>query len=95
MNMHSPIRAQRPIAETAENYPYVALRWDFSETNGTPKATRIIECRNRIQWIIQHKTGGRWRNANFCRSQAGLERRLPGKVEDIRAAFPGMFPVKG
>jgi hypothetical protein len=77
----------KPVGENDEHYPHVALRWDFTED----KATRIIECRNRIQWIIQHKAGGRWRPRSFCRTRGALERLLPGKAGEIAAVLPVRF----
>jgi len=31
---------------------------------------RVIECSDRIRWIIQKRTGGRWRSKYFCRTNA-------------------------
>jgi hypothetical protein len=74
----------------------VVLRRDFSEH----KATRIIECRNQIQWIIQHKSGTRgghpsWRPQSYCRTRQGLERLLPGMAEEIAAGSPVRFVEAG
>ncbi|MET0596653.1 MAG: hypothetical protein ABWZ57_02170 [Mesorhizobium sp.] len=71
--------------ETAEAYGRVVLRWDYSQG----KATRIIVCRNALQWIIQYRApSGGWRAQSFCRMRATLERLLPGKAKEIRAALP-------
>ena len=70
--------------ETAEAYGRVVLRWDSQG-----KATRIIVCRNALQWIIQNRApSGGWRAQSFCRVRATMERLLPGKAEEIRAALP-------
>ncbi|ESY94288.1 hypothetical protein X738_16225 [Mesorhizobium sp. LNHC209A00] len=74
----------------------MVLRWDFSEA----KATRIIECRNQIQWIIQYKSGTRgghpsWRPQSYCRTRQGLERHLPGMAEEIAAGLPVRFVEVG
>ncbi|ESY26735.1 hypothetical protein X749_25290 [Mesorhizobium sp. LNJC391B00] len=85
-------RALNPACEEADNYSRVVLRWDFSEA----KATRIIECRNQIQWIIQYKSGTRggqpsWRPQSYLRTRQALERLLPGMAEEIAAALPVRF----
>lgn len=77
MNMHSTIR------ETDEHYLKVVLRWDHATT-----ATRVVGCRNGLQWIVQHSAGKTWQNRSFCRQRATLERLLPGHAEEIRAALP-------
>lgn len=85
-------RALNPACEEADNYSRVVLRWDFSEA----KATRIIECRNQIQWIVQYRSGTRsgqpsWRPQSYCRTRQALERLLPGMAEEIAAALPVRF----
>lgn len=80
------------VREEANDHSRVVLRWDFSEA----KATRIIECRNQIQWIIQYKSGMRggqpsWRPRSYCRTRQALERLLPGMAEEIAAALPVRF----
>ena len=77
--------ADNPTNETAEAYAGVVLRWDYSQG----KATRIIVCRNELQWIIQYRApSGGWRAQSFCRVRATLERLLPGRAEEIRATLP-------
>ncbi|QDB99518.1 hypothetical protein [Mesorhizobium sp. 8] len=74
--------------ETDDDYRSVFLRWDHSEK----KATRIIGCRDDLQFIIQYRAGpDRWRSRYFCRTRQALERLLPGMAEDIRAALPETF----
>lgn len=83
-------RGGTATSEDSDTYSRVTLRWDHSED----KATRIIACRNNIQWIIQHRMpGGRWRSQSYCRTRTGLEGLLPGKAEEIRAALPERFPA--
>jgi hypothetical protein len=51
------------LNETADDYPYVvAVLGD----------QRVIEGSDRIQWIVQNRSGDRWRNKYFCRTKAGL-----------------------
>jgi hypothetical protein len=56
----------------------------FSERN------RLIECKDRIQWITQVRYGNRWRNGGFFRSKAGL--KLYCKDHPIIDALPDWFP---
>jgi hypothetical protein len=50
--------------------------------------TRVIECRDGIQWIIQHHRNGRgcngWRGVSFCRTKEALL-RLAGNHPDLLA----------
>lgn len=80
---------------TLDSRPYLQQpgAWLCSED----KPTRIIECRDGIQWIIQNRSGTRdgqplWRSRSYCRTRKGLEGLLPGKAEEIRAALPERFP---
>ena len=34
--------------------------------------TRVIECANSVQWIIQKRKGHHWRSTHFCRTKEGL-----------------------
>jgi hypothetical protein len=77
----------KPVGEHEDHYPHVVVRWEYSDS----VATRIIECKNRIQWIIQHRKGGRWRSQSFCTTRAGLERLVPGKATELRASLPLRF----
>lgn len=70
-------------------------KWDFSEA----KSTRIIECRNQAQWIIQNRSGTRggfpmWRPRSFCQTREALERLLPGMAGEIAAALPARFVTR-
>jgi len=48
--------------------------------------TRVINCKDDIQWIVQHRSGGQWRNKAFCRRRATLLRLLP-KVDVTTASL--------
>jgi len=72
--------------EKDEDYRHIVVQLDPS--------TRIIECVDGIQWIIQRRDGPnsaqpRWRGASYCRTRASLERRLP----EHRVALE-MFPPR-
>jgi hypothetical protein len=49
-------------SESSSDYPSIKLDDD----------TRVIECANAIQWIVQKRSGGRWRSHYFCRTKEGL-----------------------
>ena len=64
---------RKPLSEEADDYPFVVAvlnaQW------------RLIECRDRIQWILQKRGGSnngkpRWRSKKWCRSKVGLMRSL-------------------
>lgn len=64
---------RKPLSEEADDYPFVVAvlnaQW------------RLIECRDRIQWILQKRGGSnngkpRWRSRKWCRSKVGLMRSL-------------------
>jgi hypothetical protein len=77
-------RRNRP-AEHAENYPHVVVVLG-------PK-TRVIECADRIQWIIQHRTGSLktpWAGRSFCRTKEALI-RIAGSHPALEA-LPHRFP---
>ena len=75
------------MREKDDLYPFISLQWvDYSDT-----PMRIIECKDRIQWIVQRRTGGEWRSEGFCRTRAGLESRVSRMAPEIRAAFPPRF----
>lgn len=61
-------------------------------------STRIIECRDGIQWIIQkqdrsNKSEPRWRGVAYCRTRARLEYRLPQHLAQL-ATLPLRFEEK-
>ena len=83
----------RPVGEETDHYPRVVIRWD----DPGDRATRIIECRNQIQWCVQHRIGTRngapvWRSKSFSRTRAALQRILPGKADEIASLLPERFP---
>lgn len=75
------------LQEHHDLYRHVCLSWN----NDDGTATRIIECKNRIQWIVQHHKGGRWRSKSFCRTRQCLQRLLWSKASEIREALPPSF----
>ncbi len=82
-----------PVGEESDHYPRVVIRWDYP----CGRSTRIIECRNQIQWIVQHRSGTRsgspvWRSKSFCRTHDALQRILPDKADEIASLLPERFP---
>lgn len=59
---------KKRLSEQAEDYPHVV-----STLNSQ---WRVIRCRDEIQWILQRKTGGRWRPLAYCRTRDGLLRSI-------------------
>lgn len=62
---------KKPLREEGNEYPFTlaVLSDDW----------RLIECRDRIQWILQWRSGmdqgePRWRGRHYCRTKAGLQR---------------------
>lgn len=51
-------------SESHEDYATVVARLDSK--------TRVIECANGIQWIVQRRRGRTWQGVYFCRTKAGL-----------------------
>jgi hypothetical protein len=71
--------------ESSDQYSRIVVALD-------PK-TRVIECRDGIQWIVQRKTGSGcdpWRGVSFCRTKEALV-RLVGSHAALRA-LPDRFP---
>lgn len=52
--------------EASDDYPHVVAILD--------SRTRVIECAQGVQWIIQKRCAGRWpwRSRYFCRTKEGL-----------------------
>jgi hypothetical protein len=78
----------RGAPETTEEYPAVIAVLDAR--------TRVIECRDGIQWIIQRRQGkGRdpWRGVSFCRTKEALL-RLAGRHPALDA-LPERFSDLG
>jgi hypothetical protein len=77
----------RAAAESADQYPRIVLTLNAK--------TRVIECRDGLQWIIQRKTGGGrdpWRGVSFCRTKKALV-RLAGPYPAL-LALPDQFPER-
>jgi hypothetical protein len=53
---------------------------------------RVIECRDRIQWIVQRCRGGQWRGVSFHRDRDALIERCglvsPDALEVLRTLPP-------
>lgn len=85
-----PTRSGAPTtvcaSEGGDHYPAIA-RW-----NGTH---RVIECGEQIQWIVQRRVGGRWRNVSYHRDRDILIERCAEADHaalDILRALPGRHP---
>ena len=76
--------------EGDHNYQKIVLALDPS--------TRIIECRDGIQWIIQRRDSApkgepRWRGIAYCRTRSRLEYRLPEHLAAL-VNLPQRFEAK-
>lgn len=84
-----PIRSGAPTTvyarEGDDHYPAIT-RWNGSR--------RVIECRDRLQWIVQRRVGGRWRNVSYHRDRDALiERCGAGSTAlAILRSLPGRHP---
>jgi hypothetical protein len=78
--------------EEADAYPAIVAK-----LNST---WRVIECRDRIQWILQRRAGKRhgqprWDGRCYCRTRDGLLRRvreLASEIEPVASAFLKNLP---
>lgn len=85
------------LSESADTYPHVLAvlndRW------------RVVQCKARLQWILQHRLGSTeraagsdWRGRSFCRTADALIRSCSHYVEDIdqsaRAILAALPPIK-
>jgi hypothetical protein len=86
-------RRNRPT-EHADVYPYVVAVLDVR--------TRVIECADGIQWIVQRRSVLKdgtavWQSKSFCRTKQALLRCVrewvPGEHPKIKA-LPDRFPEK-
>jgi hypothetical protein len=69
--------------ESSDDYPAIVANLDAK--------TRLIECADAIQWIIQKRAGKAWRSIYFCRSKAGLLLYAQSITPAI-LALPDFFP---
>ena len=85
-------KRERHELESYDEYARVVVSLD--------DRTRIIECRDGVQWIVQHRSSAwRWDGVSFCRTKealllcAGVK---PG-TNAVLDALPDRFPepVKG
>ena len=54
--------------------------------------TRVVACRDDVQWIVQVWYGGKWRSRHFCRQRDTLL-RLCGDHAALRA-LPPWYPTR-
>jgi hypothetical protein len=62
--------------------------------------TRVIDCRDNIQWIVQRRDGANWRGLSFCRTRLVLIRdakrrlgnELPKDALAVLQALPEWHP---
>ena|SRR4029077_9051145 len=72
----------RRLREQSDNYPRIITRIDAKH--------RIIECRDRLQWVLQRLIGKRWRGVSSHRDRAALIKRsaATGTALAILRALP-------
>ena len=68
-------------SESSNDYPSIVLDDD----------TRVIECANAIQWIVQRRRGSRWHSRYFCRTKEGLLLYARPITPEL-LALPDRFP---
>jgi hypothetical protein len=93
---HSGVAATVPQPsrrEADDDYPIIARINDN---------TRVIACKDGIQWIIQGLSGGRWRGVSYCRSRHTLIVRcreyhgpLAPEALELLKALPEWFIERG
>jgi hypothetical protein len=69
--------------ESSDDYPAVVAILD--------DRTRVIECANGIQWIIQRRQGRIWQGKYYCRTKAGLLLYAKPITSEL-LALPDFFP---
>jgi len=87
--VHAPAASKR---ERDESYGTIITRLDAK--------SRVIDCKDGIQWIVQRLRGDQWHGLSFCRTRAVLirdaKRRLgkdiPGEALDVLKALPKWHP---
>jgi hypothetical protein len=82
--LYAPPRVHH-LAESSDDYPAIVAILDGK--------TRVIECANAIQWIIQKRNGGKWRSTHFCRTKAGLLLYARPITPEL-LALPDFFPER-
>jgi hypothetical protein len=71
--------------ESSDDYPAVVAILD--------DRTRVIECANGIQWIVQRRSGRIWQGIYFCRTKAGLLLYARPITPEL-LALPDYFPER-
>jgi hypothetical protein len=70
----SPINVPASVAryrESDNDHPAIAL----------DDKTRVIDCKDSIQWILQRRSSHQWRSLSYCRSRDALIREARKLVE--------------
>jgi hypothetical protein len=76
----------RTAGEEIDTYPAIAV------LNGK---WRVVVCKHSIQWILQRRSGERWRSRYFCRTRAGLMQCVhehAGQIDGIALAIVLRLP---
>lgn len=74
--------------ETDDNYAGVVLQ--------IGPAIRVVSCSDDIQWLVQRRSGGRWRTHSFVRTRSTLVRILEANTpipDDARKALSALPEV--
>jgi hypothetical protein len=71
----SPAPTQVPASQREDDEGYGGVIAQLDEQ------TRVVECADSIQWILQRRSGVKWRNCSFCQSRAALLRNIREKRE--------------
>jgi hypothetical protein len=75
----------RGLPESSDQYPRILVIINAG--------TRVIECKDGLQWIIQRRAGGGrdpWRGVSFCRTKEALL-RVTGSGRPALLALPDRF----
>ena len=67
------------VREKDSNYRSVIVRVDDK--------TRVISCKDNLQWIVQRYQGDQWRGVSFCRTREVLIREVRRRLR-VREADP-------
>jgi hypothetical protein len=72
---HNRLSAARGVWESDDAYPAIVRSGDL----------RVIECRDRIQWILQRRKGSGWRSVSYHRDRAVLIERFGSSAPELEA----------
>jgi hypothetical protein len=78
---------RNPMNESYDDYPRIVARLN--------DRWRVIECRDRVQWILQKHTGeDRWTGRSYCRTSEALRRCcLEERIEIDPAVLASLFEL--